>query len=253
MKYLIDIQTSVLTHCLWNRAGGESIDWTIELSLCERCADKSSSNYHAWCHRQWVLQKAPSLLKYESRLTEKFIRKHIGDYSGYNHRQHVLLKLVETGFQEEHEAISLDDYRSLCEYVDQVTQLRVESIEELVAVVISDATRCNASDQNRLHTLLYCLNIAAYDLQLCDELTSMFGFREAFNCHRRAMLKFIVDYSSYYEPTDVSLTSNPLNTKGTVCKSTSKPSRLVDGMQTDQMKRGGLEQKWCALFLGFKL
>lgn len=201
-----------------------------------------------------MLQKAPYLLKYEARLTEKFIRKHIGDYSGYNHRQHLLVKLLETGFQEEHTA-TLDDYRSLCDYVEQVTTQRVESIDELVAIVLPEGNRLKTLDPNRLITLLYCLNIAAYDLQLCAELTSMFGYREAFNCHRRAVLKFIVDHSNRCEPTPKTPVS-PILVEPFVndSKNTGTPfktSRLVEGIQAVEYERGELHRKWCALFLGF--
>lgn len=27
-----------------------------ELSICERAADKYASNYHAWTHREWIVQ-----------------------------------------------------------------------------------------------------------------------------------------------------------------------------------------------------
>lgn len=151
---------------------------------------------------------------------------------------------------------TLDDYRSLCDYVEQVTTLRVKSIEELEAVVLPEGNRLKALDPNRLITLLYCLNIAAYDLQLCAELTSMFGYREAFNCHRRAVLKFIVDHSNRCEPTPKTpvsplLVKQPFENDSNSMDHPLKPSRLVDGIQAAEYDRGGLHRKWCALFLGF--
>lgn len=202
----------------------ESIDWTRELSLCERCASKSLSNYQAWAHRQWVLQKAPFLLQYELQTTERFIRKHIGDYSGYFHRQFVLYKMNELVYFE-HEPINegnLAQYAALINYLASIGSTDAETIRSQLPTPTTDSPtqfqpKANGdyqmpawkilmkiimpqrdydsadNDKIRIKSFLYCLNVAAYDLKLTSELKEMFGYREAFECHRRAVIRFLAD------------------------------------------------------------
>lgn len=246
------------------------------MRLSERCADKSASNYHAWCHRQWVLQKAPQLLQFEARITEKFIRKHIGDYSGYNHRQHVLTQMLATGCHEERQKLRLDDYRSLCDYVQQVVAETDQpaGIDRLLELVLPPARQAEARQcaPYRLITLLYCLNHAAYDVRMCAELTDMYGFREAFNCHRRSALQFIVEQCAAgpagspvsVQPPVLKLArrmevdASATGANGTASTNgepkSDQPivvSRFVAGIRLAEAERGEMHRKWCSLFLGF--
>lgn len=195
----------------------ESIDWTRELSLCERCASKSLSNYQAWSHRQWVLQKAPFLLQYELATTERFIRKHIGDYSGYNHRQFVLRKMSELNHFEysPNAEYNFDQYASLINYLAAIGSHDAQAIAneylvqnattphpspqpawKILMEIIVPQRDCeqqpNAdSDKIKIKSFLYCMNVAAYDLKFIAELNEMFGYREAFECHRKAIVQFL--------------------------------------------------------------
>lgn len=193
----------------------ESIDWTRELALTERCASKSLSNYQAWAHRQWVLQKAPFLLQYELQTTERFIRKHIGDYSGYFHRQFILNKMNELIYFD-HEPINdgnLSQYAALINYLASIGSSDAQTIcnqqfstpvsdrvishlpawKILVKIIIPQRLDNTDNDNVRIRSFLYCLNIAAYDLKLTSELKEMFGYREAFECHRRAIINFLAE------------------------------------------------------------
>lgn len=206
----------------------ESIDWTRELSLCERCASKSLSNYQAWAHRQWVLQKAPFLLQYELQTTERFIRKHIGDYSGYYHRQYVLHKMTELNYFEhdpQNEG-NVAQYAALVNYLASIGSTDAETIRKQLPTPTDSPTQSHAqpivvngsdyqqqpawkilmkiikperdcengdNDKIRIKSFLYCMNVAAYDLKLTSELKEMFGIREAFECHRRAVIRFMAD------------------------------------------------------------
>lgn len=226
--------------------GGESIDWNFELGLCERCADKSASNYHAWCHRQWVLQKSPPLLKYEPRLTEKFIRKHIGDYSGYNHRQHVLYQMLETGFYE----IDCTDYAALSALVYTLTSQNAHTINELVAIILPDVDQASEDKDDRIKSFMYCMNVAAADLTFCQELRDIFGYREAFECHRKAVLKYIVDNCN-----DFNHSTELYQPKLKMCKvnrNTNNGSIFLEGLQVAEGKRGEHHRKWCHIFLNFE-
>lgn len=195
-----------------------------------------------------MLQKAPSLLKYEVRFTEKFIRKHISDYSGYNHRQHMLLKLLETGFYEEHQSIS--DYSSLCEFIKSVCKAQVNSIEHLVRLFGNGFVY-----DHKVKTKLFCLNIAAHDLQLCSELTNMYGYRESFNCHRKAVLKFIVDQIVGGQKTMAVTPPEELPPQMKIAKADTdrndELSDLLTGIKVSEGLLGELHRRWCTIFLGF--
>lgn len=212
---------------LYSFQSHESIDWTRELSLCERCASKSLSNYQAWAHRQWVLQKAPFLLQYELQTTERFIRKHIGDYSGYYHRQFVVHKMDEFRYFEHdpHNDGNVTQYSALINYLAAIGSMDAQTIRNQLPTPIDSPTTtkpqhhftnggdapipawkvlmriitperdCDSDDSDviRIKSFLYCMNVAAYDLKFINELSELFGNREAFECHRRAIIRFMAD------------------------------------------------------------
>lgn len=233
--------------------GYDAIDWSFEIALCEKCADKSTTNYHAWCHRQWVIMKAPQLLKFEIYKTEKFIRKHIHDYSCYNHRQFVLTKMFESLYFDEHDG---DDLNELMQYTSFLVNTTVENIDELLRWLIPTA-RKDKLNQLKLRSFLFCLNLAAYDVRLCDELQSVYGESQAFNNHRRFMLKFIVDrcrnavYTLAIDETNshMSTCNQPMNK---ITKLDDQNSAFIRAIKENEKNRITPQHKlWCNLFLGF--
>lgn len=211
---------------LYSFQSHESIDWTRELSLCERCASKSLSNYQAWAHRQWVLTTAPFLLQYELQTTERFIRKHIGDYSGYFHRQFVLYKMSEINYfeYEPNNEGNVAQYTALINYLAQIGSTDAQLIRNqlptpandsptqaskpfianghylepawkiLMKIIMPERDHDSAdNDKIRIQSLLYCMNVAAYDLKFITELKEMFGYREGFENHSRATIQFMAD------------------------------------------------------------
>lgn len=180
-------------------SGADAIDWPHEISICERAADRCASNYHAWSHRQWVLQNAPCLLQSELMRTEKFIRKHISDYSSYHYRQVLLSRAYELCFYvaegAQLELASLRDLLAQYDLLQQQGELQQEEddlAESLLQLLLPNMNRSSISGQ-RLHSFLYCCNVAASDMRLCAEQRSMYGQRDCFELHRRASLKFIVE------------------------------------------------------------
>ncbi|XP_058130126.1 protein prenyltransferase alpha subunit repeat-containing protein 1 [Anopheles ziemanni] len=201
----------------------DAIDWSFEISLCEKSADKSNTNYHAWCHRQWVLMKAPQLLKYEVYKTEKFIRKHIHDYSCYNHRQFVLAKMFELCYFDDEDDDDDDDdggegsasgstepatrkrrkYDALCTLIESLTgspaptvvPSQDATVHGLLRYLIPAITKeqLELLSQLRVQTFLYCLNQAAYDLRMCVELCALHSVSQALENHRKFMVKFLID------------------------------------------------------------
>lgn len=244
---------------LYSFQSHESIDWNRELALCERCASKTLSNYHAWCHRQWVLQKAPELLIYELRFTEKFIRKHIGDYSGYHYRQIVLRKLIEFSHLELKPC--LDEYTALAKFlsdigirdtIDSEALLATNLIRIIVPEVAVDNDWDNEDDKTEVKSFLYCLNVAAFDLQLIIELNEMYGYREAFEYHRKATLKLIVDACNEFRTGHWSSRDQPL-TKIKKTSAAEETDRFITAIQRYEGDHGNdAHRRWCELFLGFR-
>jgi protein prenyltransferase alpha subunit repeat containing protein 1 len=235
----------------------ESIDWNFEISLCERCSEKTTSNYHSWCHRQWVLRQAHHLIKFELIKTEKFIRKHIYDYSCYHHRQHVLTKLYEIGYYEPDETV----YRHLKDFVSTITGIeKVETTKELLRTFLPN-TNDNLDDV-KVKILLYSLNNAACDIKFCEELKFMYNNCQAFEYHRRATVKFMVDLCR----AAIGISKNVSNkcTNGSVNEASRQPQSKIlkidvtdDGLFLQSLKsyegmRGNDHRKWCKIFLGFE-
>lgn len=160
------------------------------MSLCEKCAEKKNSNYHAWNHRQWVLQKSPNLLNFELIKTEKFIRKNVSDYSCYHHRNIVFIKLFEFGY------FDLDELNveSLFKYVNEVLQgdRQFDNLNDLIVYLIPNVP-LESINSHKLNCFLYCLSVAFKDIRLCNELAQTYGNLEAFSCYKRITIKFIVD------------------------------------------------------------
>ncbi|XP_055374815.1 protein prenyltransferase alpha subunit repeat-containing protein 1 [Condylostylus longicornis] len=165
----------------------ESIDWSFEIAICDRCGDRSSSNYHAWTHREWVIQKAPHLLKSEIIMTEKFIKKHISDYSCYHYRQFILKKLYEIRYFDKEQ-----DLKSLIEFINFYVIDHVTNTNDILDTLLPGVD-LKKIDNNIIKSFLFCCNIAAYDIKFCDESKNFYGPFESFDFHRRASLKFIVD------------------------------------------------------------
>lgn len=261
---------------LYSFQSHESIDWTRELSLCERCASKSLSNYHAWCHRQWVLQKAPFLLHYELATTERFIRKHIGDYSGYHHRQFVLRKMYEFCYCEQEPMTVVGshgdggdgggEYSALVKYLttigcDVTTSIDATALMHII-VPRRNLNRITDPDKIRMKSFLYCLNVCAYDLEFVEEMRQMYGYREAFEGHRKAIVKFMVDRCLEWSlaPAGTSILNrckSMPNREQPLEKMSKTTSNHDDGGILAALKRSEFDsesemhRKWCDIFLKY--
>lgn len=171
--------------------GGEAIDWAVEISLCERCAERKNGNYHAWNHRQWALQKAPNLLNYEIVKTEKFIRKNIADFSCYHHRHFVHMKLFDLQYFDIHD-MNLDE---LYQFVNAELpeDKKVNNMNDLALYILPNIVKLELVNATKLKSFLFSLNLIAYDLKMIQELAQLHGKYEAFNCYKRILIKFAID------------------------------------------------------------
>lgn len=178
---------------LYSFQSGEAIDWAVEISLCERCAERKNGNYHAWNHRQWVLQKAPNLLSYEIIKTEKFIRKNIADYSVYHHRHFVLTKLFDLQYFDIHDTNLNELYQFVnCDLPDDA---KINNVNDLALYLLPNvcSSHCQSINSIKLNSLFYFLNLIVHDLRMINDLTDMHGKYEAFNCYRRIIIKSAID------------------------------------------------------------
>lgn len=191
------------------------------MSLCERCAERKNGNYHAWNHRQWVLQKAPELLSYEINRTEKFIRKNVADYSVYHHRHFVLMKLFDLQYFDIHDTNLNELYQFVNSRLasssssslllssttsdgdvgggnDDSSNKKINNVNDLVLNLLPNLPTPPSASQrqvygNKLKSFLYTLNLIIHDLNLMCELTELYGKYEAFNCYRRVIIKLGID------------------------------------------------------------
>lgn len=179
--------------------GGEAIDWAVEISLCERCAERKNGNYHSWNHRQWVLQKATNLLNYEIVKTEKFIRKNIADYSCYHHRHFVLMKLFDQQYFDIHDT----EVNELYQFVNdsRTDDAKINNIKDLAASLLPKVD-LNSVNRNKLNSFLFSLNLAIHDLNMMHDLIQLHGKYEAFNCYKRVVIKFAIDVVQLCNTTD---------------------------------------------------
>lgn len=221
-------------------SGVEAIDWNFEISLCERCAEKKSGNYHAWNHRQWVLQKSsPVLLKFELIRTEKFIRKNISDYSCYHHRHFVLARMWETKYYDNED----QDYAELFKFANELFGKELGTDELMSHLLLAKG----ALDNEKLNSLLYCLNSAAYDLKLCHNLVNDFGCYEAFECYRKITVQYIFEViqsanSNYLDNNDVMEIDHTQFEILELMKK-AEASKKFEGAIQEKHK------KWCKIFL----
>lgn len=229
----------------------ESNDWSIELGLCERCADKNTSNYHAWSHRQWVLDKASHLLKFEMYKTEKYIRKHVYDYSCYHHRQHVLRTLYDYNYFEPEE-VHHKEIVDLTNVILLKHSKAVTTQAELVSCLLPTHQPDRLND-TKLRSFLYCINYAASDIKFCEELKFMFGESTAFEAHHRAMVLFIVDTIRHANSTtDMTTDCWQPSSKLIKVEAGAENGDFLTGLKALEAKRGAQHRKWCATFLGFQ-
>ncbi|XP_063696422.1 protein prenyltransferase alpha subunit repeat-containing protein 1 isoform X2 [Culicoides brevitarsis] len=223
----------------------ESIDWSIELGLCEECADKNISNYHAWSHRQWVLERATDLLKFEMYKTEKFIRKHVHDYSCYHHRQIVLQNLYYLNYYEVEES----NFKEITDLLNVLMKKNVTSQDELISILLPNIKKVDMVDA-KLKSFLYCINFAASDIKFTEELNYMYGKSLAFESHRRAMLKFIIETIRLANSTNT-ITTDCWQPSSKIIKKEYTTNQFLEAIKNLEATRGKQHQRWCKIFLGF--
>jgi protein prenyltransferase alpha subunit repeat containing protein 1 len=166
----------------------------VEISLCERCAERKIGNYHSWNHRQWCLQKNPNLLSYEIIKTEKFIRKNVADYSAYHHRHFVLMRLFDLQYFDIHDTNVPFLYQFVNAHCSSnlPDDSKIDNVNDLAPHLLPNLS-LQSINANKFNCFLFVLNLVIHDLYMMNELTEMHGKYEAFNCYRRIIIKLAID------------------------------------------------------------
>lgn len=236
----------------------------------------------------WTLDKDPSLLRHELMSTEKFIRRHISDYSAFHHRMVVLRKLYAQQLFD-----SGGHLNELLDLVGAHTGYRPLTTEKLVRVLLP-VRHVSESDLDQwlrsrsLNTFLRTLNWIAYDLRMMEEFSQMFGERETFHAHRRSLLEFLRALCTEWNKEDETrLSFSPVSkifrrstsaerefghtTNGTAAEGgdslkthvlsaaeeeaviRSSHEKLFYNLFSSEAARSERHREWCRIFLGFEV
>lgn len=230
----------------------------------------------------WVIDQDPALLRYELLSTEKFIRKHISDYSAFHHRSVVLKKLYAQQLFD-----SGGQLTELLDLVEAQTGYRTKTTEKLVRVLLpvrfSSEREPEAWLRSRsLNTFLRTLNWIAYDLRMMEELTQTFGERETFHSHRKSLLHFLHTLCTEWDKEDETrLSFSPVSkifrrstsAEREICAPTGNGNgahveeemseeeedslirdshqKLFQNLYKSEANRSERHRQWCRIFLGF--
>lgn len=193
--------------------------------------------------------------------------KHITDYSCYHYRQWLISYAYRVQYfkrdllnpqREEFDSILLiSDLQRLITYY---LVADVQSASEVLDIMIPGVDRSKA-ESTQLNSFLYCCNLAAHDVRLCEEQKNVYGEHESFDLHRRASLKFIVDqcvhwlrnrrkYCNLSSATQDAITEGRLE-NGTEEENECETSSFLKAIKKSEGLLGSRHRKWCSLFLGF--
>lgn len=167
------------------------------------------------------------------------------DYSCYHHRQFVLRKLYETNFYDVEEK----QYKEITDLLNVIMKTSVANRDELVPILLPNIKVLDMNE-TKLRSFLYCMNYAASDIKFSEELKYMFGESLAFESHRRAMLKFIVDTVRLANSTNT-MVIDCWQPSSKIIKVESIENCFLKAIENLEGTRGKQHRDWCKIFLGF--
>lgn len=138
-----------------------------------------------------------------------------------------------------------NNYSELVNFVGRITSKQISTVDQLIDVLLP----IGQTNHNDMETksYFYCMNIAAQDLDMCNELTNMYGYREAFQCHRRSVLKFIVESYKKFN----FIVADGDQPKNKIVKIDDSAYEFLKCLRATEGELGELHRKWCQIFLGF--
>ncbi|KAL4710964.1 hypothetical protein ACJJTC_017929 [Scirpophaga incertulas] len=177
-----------------------------ELQICELASDKSPNNYHSWNHRMWVVTQLKTYTQFdidflfikEYNFSERWIAKHVSDYSCFHYRQFCIQNIF---------SISMDRWNTFENIIDN--SLKRNFIKTLAVNFPNDVT-VQASEhdlltysEDSLINLLLCysnktchcvtnnvlicrkLEVLFHELLLNNDLLRYYKYHETMWYHRR--------------------------------------------------------------------
>lgn len=184
------------------------------------------------------------------------MQKHISDYSSYHYRQVVIAKAFELCFYVADDLLHLSYLRELINYY---LIKDVRTTEEILSTLLP-GVNLQAIGEERLKSFLYCCNLAANDIKLCDDQKNMYGERESFENHRRASLKFIVDHCVRLNTGEIDFRQSSAppspaaaahHMKMLYSKYDYTTNAFLTALKRSESLLGEKHRRWCSIFLGF--
>lgn len=192
-----------------------------EFVICDLASDKSPNNYHSWNHRMWFLYKLKvvsincdldALYIKEYHASEKWISKHVSDFSCFHYNQFCIKNLYN---------LSNDSWKSFEKTLNvdlRKTLVRVlaSNFPKDVTIQASEDNLVEYSEENLINLLLAYSNkvcicnvdyvqmsrkieILFHALVLNNELIQFYKYHETLWYHRRFILhEFIVIMYDYF-------------------------------------------------------
>lgn len=151
--------------------------------------------------------------------------------------------MLETNIVDDQQESS--NYAELINFVCRITSKQISTIDQLTTLLLPIGQTTHNDLEKK--SFFYCMNIAAQDLDMCDELKTMYGYRESFQCHRRSVLKFIVE--SFRKFNIVRVDSEQPQNK--MVKIDGNEYDFLECLLASEGKLGELHRKWCQIYLGF--
>lgn len=170
-----------------------------ELATTERFIRKHIGDYSGYYHRQFVLYKMNEVLFFEHE-HEPHVESNFVQYSSLINYLASIGSTAAQNIQHKCNPDTATTAHSQNGHCDDASATVAWMVLMKIIVPQRDfdinaigTVSIDNSDKIRIKTFLYCMNVAAYDLKFVDELNEIFGYREAFECHRRAIVQFMAD------------------------------------------------------------
>ncbi|XP_065262353.1 protein prenyltransferase alpha subunit repeat-containing protein 1 isoform X1 [Emys orbicularis] len=142
-----------------------------EMDVCCEAAGRYPSNYNAWSHRIWILQRLGKLdvkiLLDELSSTKHWVSMHVSDHSGFHYRQFLIKSLIGR---------TVTDNSILVQ-----NQLVNEPTPSLPKDEKNEVSEAACTEQLRVDLP----NLLKEELELCTDLIDTFPGHETLWCHRR--------------------------------------------------------------------
>lgn len=131
----------------------------------------------------------------------------------------------------------------------------VKNLREILEIMLPDLDYSSV-DNTELNSFLYCCNLSAHDVRLCEEQKNVYGEHESFDLHRRASLKFIIDQCVSWSKQKRKIPALDFREESSKSGEIDKKSEyetidFLEAIKKSEGLLGARHRKWCSLFLGF--